>query len=399
MPSPDVVVIGAGISWTSFAFHAARAGQRVLVVERETRAGGCLHTERTDTGFWYELGAHTCYNSYQTFLELIEGCGLAGELEVRGKPVLRFLAGNELVPGQNLGLLWRQLDKCELLRALPRWRGAQKEGQSVRAYYSRLIGAGNYERVLAALLAAVPSQPADDFPAEMLFKQRARRRDVPRSFTLKGGLQRVVEGVLRQPRIETRLGRTARAIERAGAGFRVHLDDGERCAARILALAVPPSEAAMLLAAIAPRAAACAAEVKETAIESLGFALPSAAVSLPYATFLVPRGDCFHSCVTRDVVPDARWRAFTFHFRPETGRAQRLQRAAEVLHLRSHEFLAVTERRGVLPAPTLGHERRVRALDQELAGLSLAVTGNWFGGLAIEDCVQRSRAEWQRVSA
>jgi hypothetical protein len=25
------------------------------------------------------------------------------------------------------------------------------------------------------------------------------------------------------------------------------------------------------------------------------------------------------------------------------------------------------------------------------------VTGNWFGGLSLEDCVERSRREWARL--
>jgi hypothetical protein len=28
----------------------------------------------------------------------------------------------------------------------------------------------------------------------------------------------------------------------------------------------------------------------------------------------------------------------------------------------------------------------------------VAVAGNWFGGLAIEDCVLRSRSEWERLA-
>src|SRR5512139_3132533 len=98
MPSHDVLVVGAGISGACFAYHAARAGRSVLVVEREARPGGCLSSERTPSGFWYELGAHTCYNSYGALLEVLEGCGLLGELQARGKPVLRFLDGERVVP-------------------------------------------------------------------------------------------------------------------------------------------------------------------------------------------------------------------------------------------------------------------------------------------------------------
>src|SRR6186713_2158365 len=87
----DVVVIGAGISGLAFAAHAARAGRSVLVLEADEHAGGCLATRPGPDGFWIELGAHTCYNSYGAFLELLEMIGAMGELQPRGKPVLRFL--------------------------------------------------------------------------------------------------------------------------------------------------------------------------------------------------------------------------------------------------------------------------------------------------------------------
>jgi UDP-galactopyranose mutase len=51
----------------------------------------------------------------------------------------------------------------------------------------------------------------------------------------------------------------------------------------------------------------------------------------------------------------------------------------------------------VRPSPALGHHEVVAGLDAALVGQRIAVTGNWFAGLAIEDCVLRSRAEWQRV--
>ena len=97
--SCDLLVVGAGISGACLAFHAARAGRRVRVVEKAEHAGGCLASERTPSGFWYELAAHTCYNSYGALLELLEGCGRLDELVPRGKSVLRFLDGERVVPG------------------------------------------------------------------------------------------------------------------------------------------------------------------------------------------------------------------------------------------------------------------------------------------------------------
>src|ERR687883_1624928 len=95
----DVVVVGGGISGLSFAFESARAGRETLVLERDPRAGGCLATHRAGSGFWYELGAHTCYNSYVGLASLVEGCGLRGDVVKRARTHLRFVDGDRLLPG------------------------------------------------------------------------------------------------------------------------------------------------------------------------------------------------------------------------------------------------------------------------------------------------------------
>ena len=131
----------------------------------------------------------------------------------------------------------------------------------------------------------------------------------------------------------------------------------------------------------------------------MGFIVPKTKVAhVPYSTFLIPLKDDFHSVVTRDVVPNDEWRAFTFHFRPGSLRDDRIRRAAEILKIESADMESLAERHVALPSPRLGHAERVAELDRALAGQRLAVSGNWFGGLSIEDCVLRARSEWQRVS-
>jgi UDP-galactopyranose mutase len=402
MGAADVVVVGGGISGASFAFLAARAGRAVTVVEAAGEAGGALATARHPGGFWYELGAHTCYSSYGATLDLLSAAGLRGELLPRGKPVLRFLdQEGRLLRGSNLTALLLRFRKGELLRSLTRWPGALRAppaGRTVRERFAPLVGERNYARVLGPLLSAVPSQPADEFPAELLFKRRPRREDVPRSFTLAGGLRRAAAGLLAATGVEVLLGRRATSVARQGAGFAVALDDGRRLEAGTVALAVPPRAAAKLLDGALPAAARAAAQVLEAEVESLGCALPAERTALPYASFLIPLGGDLYSVVTRDVVPDPNWRGFAFHFRPGLSREARMARAAEVLGVAPGELEAVAERRSALPSPRRGHAERVAQLDGALSGGQLAVTGNWFGGLAIEDCVLRSRSEWTRVS-
>jgi UDP-galactopyranose mutase len=135
-------------------------------------------------------------------------------------------------------------------------------------------------------------------------------------------------------------------------------------------------------------------------VESLGFAVRADKVaSLPVSTFLVPREDVFHSVVTRDPVPDPAWRGFAFHFKPGLARDAKLLRAAKLLGLGPADLEDVAERRATLPSPVLGHAELVREIDRLSEGRRLCVGGNWFAGLSLEDCVERSRQEWRRVAA
>jgi UDP-galactopyranose mutase len=399
MRTVDTLVLGGGISGLSVAAESARAGQRTLVVEAEPRVGGCLASPRTAEGYWYELGAHTCYNSYVGLIELLEPRGLAARLVPRAPTKLRFLENGRIAPGANLPALMRRFGWFELALHAPRMLGAAKAGRSVREFYARIVGAGNYRDTLGPMLSAVPSQSADDFPAEMLFKSRASRRtDLPRSFTLEGGLQAAAELLASEPGLEVSAGVAATSVRaRAEGGYEVALGDGTTIATTRLVLATNPSVAARLLHDAAPRAAAVVARVREATVDTMAVVLPVARVPWPITMFAVPIGDVLHSVVTRDSVPDARFRAFTFHFKPGLERDARLARMAALLGVRADELREVAERRVVLPSPVVGHERLVAELDAELAGTPLAVVGNYFDGLSIEDCVQRARTEWARL--
>ncbi|MBS1151687.1 MAG: amine oxidase, partial [Myxococcaceae bacterium] len=334
------------------------------------------------------------------FTELIDGLGLRGEVLPRAKTQLRFLDGDSLVPGSNLGALLRLFSWGEAMVSLPRLAWAKKEGQTVEGFYSRIVGPRNYATVLGPMLSAVPSQTAGPIPAGMLFKSRGgRRKDYPRSFTLKGGLQSVTDALARQPGIEVAAGQTAVRVERSAAGYAVVTDDGVRHEAEVVAVATPPSAAAPLLEGVAPELAAQASRVGTTVVDTVAFAVRATKVNLPASTFLVPREDSFFSVVTRDPVPDADWRGFAFHFRPGQTREERLTRATRLLGLQRADLEELVEKRTTLPSPVLGHEEVVGEIDRLSAGRRLCVLGNWFAGLSIEDCVDRSKTEWARVAA
>ena len=403
MESRDVVVVGGGISGLALAWHATRAGKKVLVLEGGERVGGCLDSRRTASGYWYEMGAHTCYNSYGGFLEIIEGTGLRDRIVPRGEARKRFafLRGGALDMLGPISVLWR-FDKGELLRNVLSGLRAPKEGATTAGWYGGVVGKRNYSRILAPFLSAVPSQNVDAFPAAgpgSLFKKRKRRKDVVKSFTLDGGLGSVVDALAAQPGIEVVTRAVVREVRRRASSFEVHLVDGRSFEAPLLSLAVSPAMASALLRSDFPELAAELARVKLAATDSMGVVVRRDRLKLPEMAFLVPADDIFWSAVTRDPVPDPERRAFAFHFKTGKTDAEKRDRISQILGLEPSGFEEVSQRTALLPSPVIGHDRVVAEIDRMLAGQPLALTGNYFEGLAIEDCVQRSLSEWERLAA
>ncbi len=177
MADRDLLIIGAGISGLSMAHYAAAAGLNVLVLEREDRVGGCLHSHRFGgemDGFWLELGAHSGFNSYGNLLAILEQVGLLGRLQRRARVGFRLLVGGAVksIPSQ--------LYFPALALAPVRMLGLIKTGRTVAEYYGHIVGRRNYAAVFEPAFDAVICQPAGEFPADSLFQPRPRRKDVPR---------------------------------------------------------------------------------------------------------------------------------------------------------------------------------------------------------------------------
>ena len=396
MADRDLLIIGAGISGLSMAHYAAAAGLNVLVLEREDRVGGCLHSHRFGgemDGFWLELGAHSGFNSYGNLLAILERVGLLGRLQRRVRVGFRLLVGGAVksIPSQ--------LYFPALALAPVRMLGLIKTGRTVAEYYGHIVGRRNYATVFEPAFNAVICQPAGEFPADSLFQPRPRRKDVPRGFTLPGGLQTIADTLAGQMGFSVELGQSAREIRRDGEGWVVRTDRGEY-GARALCLATPVATATQLLHAPFPEVAGRLAEIETAQVESVGVALPVARLSLPPVAGLIGRGEPFYSMVSRDTVSDAHWRGFTFHFRPGVlGEERKIERIAQVLGIDQAllESGNVVSKLNQLPALRVGHGERAKELNQALAGYRLALVGNYFSGVAIEDCVTRSRTEFERL--
>ena len=113
----------------------------------------------------------------------------------------------------------------------------------------------------------------------------------------------------------------------------------------------------------------------------------------------MPIDDTFFSVVTRDVVPDERLRAFTFHFRAGLSLDERIDRICAVTGLGRDQLACVATHATSLPSLALGHAAIAAEIDRRLPASGLYITGNYFGGLAIEDCSLRSASEAERLIA
>ncbi len=392
----DMLIVGAGISGLSLAHYATRQGWRVLVLERETRVGGILHSARfrEGNGFWLELGAHSCFNSYGNIINILEQQNLLGHIQPRAK------VGFKVWKQGRLKSIPSQMGFGELLWSAPRLLFTRKAGLSVADYFSRIVGPKNFDRLFASAFSAVICQPADQFPADMLFRKKARRKDIQKSFTFDEGIQTLADGIARDKNIEIRADHEVESVIREEGGFGLRLTGGDTLSAPRLGIAAPVDQAAGLLREAMPELAALLGEVKTATVESLGVVVPASALNLKPLGGIIGLDTDFYSVVSRDTVPDPKYRGFTFHFKPGVLDSRRDQERliGEVLGVRPQHMVARAERISRLPALRVGHDRRVEQINRLLAAHPLALTGNYFLGVSMEDCVTRSRSECERLA-
>ncbi|MCM8855044.1 MAG: FAD-dependent oxidoreductase [Candidatus Thiodiazotropha sp.] len=389
----DLLVIGAGISGLGMAQMAKRQGIKPLILEAGNHIGGAIKSHRFETEegrFWAELGSHTCYNSYGNLIQLLEETGQLESLQPKQK--LRYW----LQQGEKLVSIPSCLNFLELLGVLPRLWMTKKAGHSVEAYFGRIIGRRNYQQVLGPALDAVVCQPASAFPADALFRKKPRRKEIVRSYTGPEGLQTFVEGIAAG--LDIRLQSPVIDIQRDKGRYNVMLDEGEVIEATKVAFAVAPDVAAKILAGSMPELTARLHEIEMAEIESQAVLLQADQVKLPLLAGIIGVDDDFFSVVSRDLVADEHYRAFTFHFRPgRLDKAGRLARIVQVLGVSETAIQSTVSCHNRLPALRLGHAERITWIDKTLQGQPLALTGNWFSGVSIEDSLVRSYQECQRL--
>lgn len=400
----DLIIVGGGISGLGLAAYGRALGLHPCVLEADRQVGGALRSHSLGDDYWIELGAHTLYNSYGHLAGLLEDAGLLERLLPRVKAPWMFWEDGRPHP------IARRFHKLELLRSLPRMWLENRAEHSVESYYSRVLGRRNYREVARAMFNAVVSQEAGEFPADALFKKRPRRKDLPRSFAIEGGLGTIPAALAGGEGLTVRRKCTVTEVTRSGPGkFRIRTEDGtedgtgdgtkegSELETGMLALATPPDVAASLLAKSYPEVSRLLSGIPVRTVESVGVAVPAQQTALPSLAGMVALDEPFYSVVSRDILPHPDRRGFTFHFKPGVEPSEREGCIANLLGVPKSEWLLHSSAAHRLPSLALGHGALIREIDAALDGSGLYLTGNYFAGLAIEDCLTRSANEAERM--
>jgi protoporphyrinogen oxidase len=395
MMQNDVVIIGGGISGLSLAFYCAGAGMKTTLIEKNKTVGGSFASHQYASNgdrFWLELGAHTCYSSYQNLLNIVEDCQISDYIIPREKVPFTLLMNGEVRS------IMAGLDIFELLKSAPNLFLLKKDNQTVQSYYSRIVGEKNYRNVISHFFNAVPSQPTDDFPAELMFKSRKKRKDVLKNYTFADGLQSVARAIADRKKINIFTSQQAETVMKSDGMYTVRTENGQEYAAKTLAIAVPSADAAKLLQNADQAVASQLMQLRQADVDSVGVVVRKANVSLKPVAAIISPNDIFYSMVSRDTVKDDNFRGFTFHFKPGLDDKTKFRRITEVLGVSMPKIEHTVTKMNVVPSLRKGHRDWVKKIDNLLVGNSnLLLTGNYYGGMAIEDCVVRSLAEFNRM--
>jgi oxygen-dependent protoporphyrinogen oxidase len=453
-----LVVVGAGITGLSaaFAWHRARPGDEVVVLEAGDRVGGKLHRVEL-AGHWYDTGPEAVLARVPEAVRLVEDLGLAATLvapattqasvvlpegrfplptgTVLGVPASADGLHGVLTPG-GVARVAAEADLPPL-----RLEGDVAVGRLLR----ERLGDEVVDRLVEPLLGGVYAGRADELSlaATMPALAGALRRessvlaaaaaardagarsrgdaDGPVFATVTDGIGSLPAALVAASGAHVRLRTPAHGLRRSGGGFELAVGKAaapERLTADAVLVTAPAAKAARLLGEVAPGAVEPLGGIPYASMAVVAMAFPAQEVAAGSGLLVPPVTGRLVKGVT---VSSAKWahlaprdagdallvRASVGRFRDEA-QLQRedddLTRAvvadvADLLGLARPEprQAALVRWGGGLPQYLVGHRERVTAVRDAVSAVpGLAVAGAAFDGVGVPACIrdgQRAVAE------
>ncbi len=443
-------IIGAGISGLATAYYLLQEslqqniGIEVTILERNDRLGGVIWSEETE-GFLLEGGPQNFVSFKPQLLDLIKELGLGDQVmgsndQLRQTFVLQdsklqpLPQGMEFLSPVRIRPFWASslISTQGKLRAFmePLVRPSSKD-MSVEAFLTRRLGRELTAKVAEPLVSAIyggdirEMSTASALPRVYQIEQKfgslwkgmrrtSRQRSSPSQpafLTLRPGMSSLINGLTEQL--------SEISIHRNTAGIQVQWDSS--CyrvksssfedAFDSLVLSTPATAAAEIVDPVSSEAARVLRQIPyfSTVIVYLAYKGGEFAHPLNGRGFVVPRKEA-------TVLDACTWVSSKFEGRcpPDTvllrcsiqdGRHKRAeisdQEAVQNVHTELQRILGITcqpiftrvlHARKALPQLTLGHGQRMERLRETLKRHpGLFLTGAYFGGVGIPDCIETAR--------
>ncbi len=449
-----VVIVGGGISGLSAAYYLAKANIPSTIVERRSRLGGVIQTERVD-GCVIEAGPDSFLAAKPWAMDLIRDLGLAGDVigsndhlrvtyVVKGgrlRPLpdgLMMMVPTRILPLVTSSLLSWPTKIRMGLEWFRRPVEAAPEDRSVAEFIAGHYGKEAVEYLAEPLLAGVYGGDPEKLSVNsvltrfvelerkygsltkgVLAARRSARREQGTAElfrTLKNGLGQLVEAILASTRSHLTVVRgNVEAVE-PGRGARV---DGQWLDAGDVVLATPAYEAGAVIEPIAPELSRLLCEVPYTSsmTVALGYGRTELGHPLNGFGFLVPKKE-------RRKLVACTWVGTKFSHRTPEDRAvlrcffggtddsaladsdqtvteaARRELAALMGVNAAPRFVRIARWPRSMAQYTVGHQARmdrINGLLSRMPGLYLA--GNAYTGIGIPDCVRMGKAAAEAIAA
>jgi len=462
-----VAIVGGGIAGLSTAYaleKAAGGGARleVRLFEAGPAPGGVIRTERRD-GFLLDTGPDSLFKGKPAAIDLARELGMGSELleasrqelptliysrgRLRPLPAgLEMLSPTRVLPFLLSGLITPSGKARMFMEPFIRAKEGE-EDESVASFIGRRFGAEAAEKIAGPLFAGIHAGDPERLSIRSTFprlvemerkhgslaaairkmrgssgapgKPASSSRPGPPFVSFKGGIRRIVDGVLsalKSTRIETAC--EIGAVGREGGGFVVRMPGRDPWSVEACVVAVPAPRAAALIEGIAPRSASALRRVRYASSATVFLGFRARDVSrLPGATgFLIPFtekrrifGCTFVSNKFQGRAPDGcvLLRAFvggavdeaTAETPDDEMLATVRREIAALIGLTAEPILShVVRWTKANPQYEIGHGALVEEIDEELQGLpGLVVTGSGFRGVGIPDGVVSGREAARKV--
>jgi oxygen-dependent protoporphyrinogen oxidase len=444
------VIVGGGIAGLATAFYLQESGSLdFTLIECSPHLGGKITSQEQD-GFVVEGGPDSFIAQKAVTLDLCTRLGLAGELvgSNTGKNATTYIwSEGRLQPMPEGMMLMTPTMILPFLRSrLISWPGKLRMGlelfipkasgdhdESLAAFVRRRLGTELLNKIAGPLMGGIHAADPEKLSLKSTFPmfpemekkhgsllrammKRPRRTAAPGAkpspmfLSLRGGLQRFSDAIVAQlPQQSLRTSCCVLSVSPHGSRYRVALSDGTSLVADNIVFATPSYATADLVQQIDPTLASRLRAIRyvSTATVSLGFRRSDITHAMQGAGFIVPRneGRGINAC---------SWSSEKFkHRAPDDCVLLRVFIGGALSENLAEQDepalieLARTELRtimGVTAAPVLakayrwlkanpqyelGHERRIREIEQSLTYLpGLFLAGAAYRGSGIPDCIQ-----------